>query len=425
MSKNEIIEKKLINIAILIFLYACYFNAVKTISLSYVTTLVIGIIFLVLAFFFKRKRKISAFLPIFLYTFNIFISDMYSIDNSVTERYLIIFIVFLIITCLLRTEKKWEKAFMNFIVIFSLINVIITIVTWINPEWYLLNILPQIYDKSRDTMYNLVVYAKSFPGIFASTGVSAFYITAGLSILFSNILNNQGNRGLNYCLTALFVFALILTLKRATLVINIVAILTILLLKNTKISNKIKYIILAIIAFGIMYCIFPDVFENVISRFNANNTKELLNGRDVLYEYAKRVIEKNFFWGLGYGCFATSYNINIDRTSMIDAHNEFLQTFAETGIFGMLIIFVPIITILIKTMYRYSKITNEDKKVKIIFTSSLYIQIYFILYCLVGNPLHDTSIYFIYLLFVLLIYDKKGDFDEKTTKKSINYNTSI
>ena len=143
--------------------------------------------------------------------------------------------------------NNWKDILAKTIIVFSTITVIVTIISWISPSWYLQNILPNVYSGSQETIYDLVVYANSYPGIFASTGLNAFFISAGLAVLFSNMLFNNKKRKLKIGVIIFYVVALILTLKRATLVLNIIAIIFILFLNKSNLRKKIKIITIYIL----------------------------------------------------------------------------------------------------------------------------------------------------------------------------------
>lgn len=423
---NKIERIKLCNISkvleiasIIVLLYACYFNAIKTISLSYIITIVIALAFMIMAFIIKKKYKITIYLPSISIFIAIAISRIYSINSQNTNRFMIMYLIYMIISFFILKLDNWKNILVKGVIFFSFITVIVTIISWISPSWYLQNILPNVYSGSQETMYNLVVYANSFPGIFASTGLNAFFISAGLAVLFSNILFNKKRKKIHIAMIIFYVIALILTLKRATIILNIISIVFILFLNKSNLTKKIKIVIMLCIAVILLYFMFPDTFNNVLSRFQADSTEDLLNGRDDLYKFAWSSIEDNPFIGFGFGCFSYAYSIANNYWGIsLDTHNEILQVCSETGFLGLLLVFIPMIYIYIKSIKKFRKEKNNRE----LNAMSLYIQTYFLFYCLIGNPLHDTSIYLLYLLFTLISI--KGE-ENKDEKESICYNSSV
>ena len=229
------------SIAIFIIMYACYFNAIKTISISYIATLVVALICLCIAFLLSGNKKIVIYFPSILFFLVILYSKIFTIDENTTNRFLITYLIYMLISFLIMGMKKWKKSLQIVSIVFSSITAIVTIMSWISPEWYISNIIPTLYSNSQTTMYNLVQYAKSYPGIFASTGVNAFFISVGVAVLFSMIIFKRKNSKLAVVLLIIHAFALLLTLKRATLVLNILSILVILLLNNSNAKKKVKF----------------------------------------------------------------------------------------------------------------------------------------------------------------------------------------
>lgn len=393
-------------ISIFLILYGCYFNAIKTISISYTFCTLLGIGFMAVAFFIEKKKKMFIFFPIMIFTIVIFTSLIFSVAPNNTNRMLITYTLFTVITIFIFSLNNWKNYLIKISLIFSMITIFVTILSWISPNLYIEYILPYIYSGSQQDMYNLVVYAHSFPGIFASTGLNAFYISIGISILISNLLQkehlNTRKRTLYIALLLCSILALFLTLKRAALVINIVTILFVLLLnKKIRVKTILIGLIAIIIAIIIALNTIPEVVDNLLSRFQADSTEDFLNGREDLYNFAIDSFLKNPFTGFGFGGFSTAYRIAKNYNGItLETHNEILQLLSEVGIIGMLLIVIPMILCYIKTINSLKLCRNNEEKILV--NISIYMQTYFLIYALVGNPLHDTSLYLMYVLMTLI-----------------------
>ena len=128
------------------------------------------------------------------------------------------------------------------------------------------------------------------------------------------------------------------------------------------------------------------------------------------------------FYGYGFGCFSKAYaRYNTYNGISLDTHNEILQIASETGIFGIPLIFVPLIYIYIQTIIRFKKIKDNSYE-KFSTSISIYIQTYFLTYLFVGNPFHDSSIYLTYLLFALSAVIRK---EKNYNEESFNNNSGI
>lgn len=401
-------------IIIFLILYTCFFNAVKTIYPGYVIMLIVITILLCIYLLINHRSKIKVPFIYVIIPLMIAVSELYTISSSATNRYLIIYTLLFIIFCLITQIKNWKKILINYTLFFSLIACIVTIVSFISNTWYLNFLLPNIDAGSRNTMKNLVVYAHSYPGLFASTGVNAFFISTGLSITFVRLLNDSVSEKKRryYVYIILFLISLFLTLKRATILINGIIMFGMYLIKNKQNFKRIMLLPIIILIFAtIMIKFFPVSFNNLMSRFDADSFSELLNGRSDLYNFAKEYISEHPFIGVGYGCFSRAYSLNTGYSGIaLDAHNEFLQLFSELGIIQGFCIIICVLKIYFDTIkiYLQTEKTKNNNEISI----SMYLQSYFILYCMVGNPFHDTTIFLLVTLYAMFYLDRKEEINE-------------
>ena len=415
MKKNKIIEKFSVVIITLI-VYICYFNAVKAIYPGYIKLLIIAVGLLCIYFFLNKKKTLKIPIYYLILPIMIAISEIYTISSFSTSRYLIIYTLLLSIAILITQIENWKKIFIKVILVFSIITMMVTILSFFSNSWYISKILPLIDQGSRVIMRNLVIYADSYPGLFASTGVNAFFISVGLAIVFINLINDKRNRKINMVLFILFILALFLTLKRAALLINLFIILVMSIFRNKRIlKNIIITIMLLIFLITMMITIFPDIYFNLINRFVTNSAEELLNGRGDLYKFAIEKIYENPLKGLGFGAFSKAYSESTNyKGVLLDTHNEFLQLCSELGIIQGAIVIFAVLKVYYDCLILFIKNTKEENSEQKKFVSvALYVQSYFIIYCIIGNPFHDTTIFFIAMLCGVMCEELKMEQSEQ------------
>lgn len=418
--KNHIIAV----IGIFTILYGCYFNAVKTISISFIATLILGLGLLGIDYIINKENKLNLNISLLVFVIFSVISLAYTKTFEQSIHMLITYLLFLLISVFLKyREAVWKKVKL-IILSFSLITLFVTIAAFISKDFYINTILPTIYQGAQTAMYNLVVYANSFPGIFASTGLNAFFLSVGYFIVLIDIVIDKKKSKWKYLLLILFVLGIFLTLKRIALCLDIIITIVLFMITSQKKKHftiqakNIKYIILIIIIFIIFFISFQDIIYNLVTRFFESD--DLLNGRIDLYEFAIEKIYDNPLIGNGLNSYYTLYG-SLSGTTL-STHNEFLQLSYELGVIQAIIMFT-MITINIVYTLKICYILKKDmhSKVKYKFAIlSLLIQIYFILYCFTGNPFHDMNVYCIYMLFVTMTINIRKEIKNNETSKS-NY----
>ena len=233
MKKKEI-NNLLAVIGVFILLYGCYFNAIKTISLSYVITLIIALAFFVLNYIFNKEKTININIELFIFVIFSFLSLVYTKTPEQSNRMIITYFLFLLISFFLRNNEDLWKKTKILLLVFSGITLVVTIASFLSNEFYINNILPMVYQGSQQAMYNLVVYAKSFPGIFASTGLNAFFLSIGYFIVLIDIFIRNKKNIWRYILLILFILGIFLTLKRIALCLDVFITILLLFIKDEK-----------------------------------------------------------------------------------------------------------------------------------------------------------------------------------------------
>lgn len=407
-------SQMLLMTAIFLILYGCFFNAVKAISLSFSFTLFLSCILLCLSFLLQHKKTIILNVSLILFVFFCIISLVYTKSMEDSIRMTLIYSLFLFISLFLKYDKAIWLKFKKMLFVFCSIDLLITVLTFISKQWYLDYVLPLIFQESQPHMYNLVVYANSFPGVFASTGLNAFFLSVGYYLVLTDILVGNTKKK-NYIFLSLFALGIILTLKRTSLIINLVITVLLLLHKfyarenNTFRKKNIIHLFVIIIMMLVFIFVFQQYIFSLLSRIT--DADNWLNGRKELYVFALNKIKENPFLGNGINSYA--HLLQLQTNELLSTHNEFLQLTYELGFIQTFIIFGFMIYGVSKTFGFIKKIPKTDIINHQFLMVSLAVQIYFILYCMTGNPFHDMNIYCLYMIFVTftIYFNRRNNYD--------------
>lgn len=151
------------------------------------------------------------------------------------------------------------------------------------------------------------------------------------------------------------------------------------------------------------------LFSRIIETYHIFVTGgDITSKRIPLYKHALRLFIQNPIHGIGWGNYKKTVVGTVTMYTEMQVHNIYLQLLCETGIIGSFFILLPMIMTYfysIRTMCKISKKRNEYSY-KWIFAViySVYVQTFFLLYGLTGNPLYDYSFLTMYFLAYGLIY---------------------
>ena len=240
-----------------------------------------------------------------------FTSLIYTKSEQSSFRMIITYVLFFLISIFLEYNDDLWKKLKIILLTFSSISLVVTIISFISPTFYVNNILSSVYEGSQNQMYNLVMYAHSFPGIFASTGLNAYFLSIGYFIVLIDIIILKDKKIVRYLILFLYILGIFLTLKRVALCLDILITFTIFHLISNKSQKflierkKIRNIMIILITAGIFAILFKDVLLNLIIRIFASD--DILNGRTELYDFALKKIYSNPFVGNGINSFPVSH----------------------------------------------------------------------------------------------------------------------
>lgn len=331
----------------------------------------------------------------------IFISTFYS--NNKLEAYtflLILFMLYLLRTSLIN-NGNWLSMFMFSNILFSSIHILATYVQWISPgivnkinylilerSVYLVNFSQQIRGK--------------YAGITGQVGSNAFFITIFIALIISKLYISKTFKKRFFLSILLFLgfYALLLTEKRGLLLFNIITILFILiiLLYKKMELKRIKSLIITSVIMIITILVWILSINSYLLEYYLFD-EDISTGRVDIYKHVIEMISINPILGNGIGSIEESLNIK--------GHNIYLQLWAESGFFSLILFIILITSFLIFSIKifldkNHAKIDRNNFHDKILF--SIYIQFIFILYGFTGNPLYDYFILGIYIISASIPY---------------------
>lgn len=427
------INKKNVIILICCFFILLYpFNATIT-DLVYPNKLIMLLTiaiseFILFCMFFKRKiesRKACIFAVTFIICMFALTRNFYVIQSRLSR--IILFLLYLFLPFIICLDKKIFFYFDKVIKLFCYEHVFFTYFIIIFKKFYTSVMIPIIAGKEIVTKKSLIYWAKTGynAGLTAHYSTNAIYLSIASIYFFAKWISSKEKKDI--IMFILSFIGLILTAKRAHLLIVVVSCFATWFMSARKdeLKKKIKYAVIAgicaIICLIVLSMIMPSIL-NVVNRFKdgiINGT--LLNGREKYYYTAISLWTNEPILGNGWGYFSEYYQDNIFdlmdpayNLEYLDCHNVYLQVLAECGIVGFLIIFGIVFWIFDKAV----QLINYHKNSKTLLPQLLFsagFQLFFIIYCLCGNPLYDAQCYVVYFISVgitltyWLLNNKKED----------------
>lgn len=247
-----------------------------------------------------------------------------------------------------------------------------------------------------------------------SGGLVGDYQAAGMMMSISCILFmidyfNDKDEKKNLVGILLSVSGLFISGKRMFSLIAIFAFVLIYLLSERE-NRKVRFwgaLILLIIGATILYAAMPSARELFlrITELSGNETN-MTSGRNVLWEKAIEIFNEHKLYGIGFGGFQTYYenHYNIPGIQAFLTHNIYYGLLSETGIIGFGIYMSLIVYMLYKSFRLRKKVRSINKyNVTYIYTYSILMQLWFILYGFTGNGIYDANETFFYFSAVAMM----------------------
>ncbi len=372
-------------------------------------------------------------LPLILFSLVLFLSLFISKTKAVSFQEFIIFLSYILIFFLITNNLNRKKDFNPFIYLFFIISLLVSIYTLM--QYYgidpylsdLHNLTSTIGQKNWISNYLAMI----FPVVFSyflleqtkKNKIKYFFL---LSILYATLMICQ-SRGIWISISLTVILAIYIIFK-----FNLLKIFQ----ENKK---RLSLLLLIFLVITIIYSTDNPLNKSAItvpqralSTFDEQDPS--INTRLLIWKTTLEMIKDNPIFGSGIGTFKMNY-LNYQAEFLKnnpyyiqysgkagEAHNEYLQMWAEIGIVG-LGIFIGIILIFYSLIIDYWKENDSDKEKIIVFGLVSGITC-FLIHCLFTFPFHVPAlgVTFFALLGLTVIYARKINlpktYSDNRTKES-------
>ena len=388
---------KRLNIPLTLLTITVFFGHLLPV-VNYYQLLVVILMCTILVTFKEAKVSINNNIIWLLCVLILCISLLLSSDASSTLRFLLMFLSILFIKIIYESQFRWQDFLIKMFFYCSFIHVFFTILQYLLPS--IVTTINSIVLSATDYGSNLTLFGGgNYAGITGQTGINAFYISIFIAIVFSKLLTESNKKLLLILGLILAIIALFLTAKRSQLVVNGIAMFIVfILMSRNKQGFKLKnaYIPVFVILLGYIVLNYVPAASHLVEKFNLlSDADDITNGRTDLWELSINIFKEHPIFGVGAGTILS----HIGEM----AHNIYIQLLAETGIVGFSCFTLAFLTSLVNSVIIINKARSSSENLKLSLSVGLYLQIYFLLYGLSGNPLYSPIYLLPYMIMITIV----------------------
>ena len=369
----------------LLVVYVFWFQLDYPFGVRYL--LYIDIIAFVAAIIFCRYVTITREQKLFMMILGVSIFGiLYTNNRGEAVRYTLVQMSALIVMVAITNIRGFQKKTIHVFLGMSFVSMLGAFLQFLFPEIFL-SIMSRVL---RSDCYAQLTHSyytdHAFAGWTTYTGYIAFYASVLIGALgFRLVLNKKRNicyKAIDMLVIFCSLFCVILTSKRGIMVALVVAIgITSLIWMKEYNGFSVKLLLAMIVAilFVLLLAGSNDYIARVIARFTSN--KEFFSDRDVMsINLLNKIFQGNILMGYGTSSVYSIYGAG--------AHNIYLQILYENGLIGLGVY----------ALFFGSCIRGAYKNKSLI---SLFVQILFLVYGLVGNPLYSSNLLIYYIVFLV------------------------
>lgn len=310
-------------------------------------------------------------------------------------KFILVYISMLLLVCCARVTYGWIDLYLKFAQKIYLFYAICTIAFYFMPSFYCNKIAP-LFPETQSRLlkwYNEGCMA----GLTEHYSTNGMFLAVGTIIFIVINIESNKRKKRNVIVLGILVIALLLTGKRAHALFTIAtsAVLYYFHLSNEKKTRVLKILGMMLLGISIFIALISAV--PALGTFVVRMSSDSINTRTAMWGWALDAFKEQPILGIGWGQFR---DLTIGRIKWgaieAHAHNTYIQLLCETGVVGFAWYILWMGYMLYGAIKLYVFLRNfpkENESERIYIGFALGFQIFFLLYCMTGNPLYDYEMF--------------------------------
>ena len=313
-------------------------------------------------------------------------------------RSLLYYGIVVLIPFAMKPRLKECKGICIAFVVIGIILFIGCLINYLFPSAYRLAILPLFTASEQSGLDWQAGFGTFFPGFTSQVGYTSYFLSTAFGALFC--FRKSIYKRWFVPIAIMLIFGMFLTGKRGPSIFLLISIMILYFYESRKRERFVRVLQVALIIIAAYFVLFMlarftdnpginRVFESVQEFVFTRNIED--TGRDQLRNQALAYFSDNMLFGIGWTNFK---NLFMLRNTHV--HNIYIQLLCETGIVGFSIFVIFFAKSIVATLKKIKAASRETYEYSWLMLS-LFMQIYFLLYGMSGNPLYDieeTILYF-------------------------------
>lgn len=293
---------------------------------------------------------------------------------------------------------KERKGTSTVFVVIGIILFIGCLINYLFPTAYRVAIFPFFSESAQTSINWQAGFGTFFPGFTSQVGYTSYFLSTAFGALFC--FRKSIYKKWFVPIAIVLIFGMFLTGKRGPIIFLLISILVLYFYESRGKERFFRVLQIALIVIAayfilLMLARFTDnpginrIFESVQELVFTRDIED--TGRDQLRNQALIYFSDNMLFGIGWNNFHKLFTL---RSTHV--HNIYFQLLCETGIIGFSVFAVFFAKSIVNTLKKI-QMANRDTFEYSWLMMSLFMQMYFLLYGISGNPLYDieeTILYF-------------------------------